>query len=30
MRIYRIRYYIDDDGISIMLNPVAQPEIKLN
>jgi hypothetical protein len=29
-RIYKIQYYIDDDGTPIMLNPVAQTKNKLS
>jgi len=29
-RIYKVQYYIDDDGTPIMLNPVAQTKNKLS
>ena len=27
-RIYKVQYYIDDDGPPVMLSPVAQPKIR--
>ena len=29
-KIYKVEYYIDDDGTPVILNSVTEPEVKLN